>query len=149
MNETYQIKYQNNFEKGCNCVVINDAQFHQPVTLNAGSVKGLPTTARDIKDAIERLDKEGVLVDDTQWWAIYRVLTAYKDYNTNKADFCKTMESMDIQTSVKCKYDNWRNVSISRLTGKPETWLSLRGSASAAEKKQIEVAERLMEYLEI
>ena len=112
-------------------------------------MKGLPTTAKEIKDAIERLDKEGVLVDDTQWWAVYRVLSEYKGYNTNKSDFCKTIEAMEIHTRVKCIYNNWRNVQPNRLKGKPETWLSLRDSASAAERKQIEVAEKLMEYLEI
>ena len=138
------------FHPGSNCVVLNDAQFHQPVTLNAGGgVKGLPTTAKEIKDAIERLDKEGVLVDDTQWWAVYRVLSEYKGYNTNKSDFCKTIEAMEIQTRVKCIYNNWRNVQPSRLKGKPASWLGLRDSASAAERKQIEVAEKLMEYLEI
>jgi hypothetical protein len=88
-------------------------------------------------------------VDDTQWWAVYRVLSEYKGYNTNKSDFCKTIEAMEIQTRVKCIYNNWRNVQPNRLKGKPETWLSLRDSASAAERKQIEVAEKLMEYLEI
>ena len=150
MNETFQTKYQMIFHPGSNCVVLNDAQFHQPVTLNAGGgVKGLPTTAKEIKEAIERLDKEGVLVEDTQWWAVYRVLSEYKGYNTNKSDFCKTIEAMEIQTRVKCNYNNWRNISISRLKGNPATWLSLRDSASAAERKQIEVAEKLMEYLEI
>ena len=138
------------FHPGSNCVVLNDAQFHQPVTLNAGGgVKGLPTTAKEIKDAIERLDKEGVLVDDTQWWAVYRVLSEYKGYNTNKSDFCKTIEAMEIQTRVKCIYNNWRNVQPNRLKGRPASWLGLRDSASAAERKQIEVAEKLMEYLEI
>ena len=71
MSETFQTKYQMNFHPGSNCVVLNDAQFHQPVTLNAGGgVKGLPTTAKEIKEAIERLDSEGVLVEDTQWWAV-------------------------------------------------------------------------------
>ena len=150
MNETFQTKYQMIFHPGSNCVVLNDAQFHQPVTLNAGGgVKGLPTTAKEIKEAIERLDKEGVLVEDTQWWAIYRVLTEYKGYNANKSDFCKTIEAMEIQTRVKCNYNNWRNVQPNRLKGKPNSWLGLRDSASAAERKQIEVAEKLMEYLEI
>lgn len=150
MNETFQTKYQMIFHPGSNCVVLNDAQFHQPVTLNAGGgVKGLPTTAKEIKDAIERLDKEGVLVDDTQWWAVYRVLSEYKGYNTNKSDFCKVIENMEIHTRVRCNYNNWRNVQPNRLKGKPETWLSLRDSASATERKQIEVAEKLMEYLEI
>ena len=150
MSETFQTKYQMIFHPGSNCVVLNDAQFHQPVTLNAGGgVKGLPTTAKEIKEAIERLDSEGVLVEDTQWWAIYRVLTEYKGYNANKSEFCKVMEAMEIETRVKCNYNNWRHISISRLKGKPETWLSLRDSASAAERKQIEVAEKLMEYLEI
>ena len=150
MNETFQTKYQMIFHPGSNCVVLNDAQFHQPVTLNAGGgVKGLPTTAQEIKEAIERLDKEGVLVDDTQWWAVYRVLSEYKGYNTNKSDFCKTIEAMEIHTRVKCNYNNWRNVTTNRLKGKPETWLSLRESVSTAEKKQIEVAEKLMEFLEI
>ena len=150
MSDTFQTKYQMIFHPGSNCVVLNDAQFHQPVTLNAGGgVKGLPTTAKEIKDAIERLDKEGVLVDDTQWWAVYRVLSEYKGYNTNKSDFCKTIEAMEIQTRVKCIYNNWRNVQPNRLKGKPASWLGLRNSASAAERKQIEVAEKLMEYLEI
>lgn len=38
MDEKYQNKYQQVFHESANCIVMNDAQFLQPVTLNAGEV---------------------------------------------------------------------------------------------------------------
>ena len=89
MPETYQNKYQQVFHENSNCIVMNDPVFQQPVTLNAGQVKGLPLTAQKVKEALEALDQEGLLGSDTLWWAVYRVLTMPEfGYPTSKPEFC-------------------------------------------------------------
>lgn len=103
MAETYQSKYQQVFYKDANCIVMNDPQFHQPVTFHTGQAKGLPPTSQKVKEAIETLDKEGLLTDDTLWYAIYRVLTMPEfGYPTGKSEFCKTIENLGVEVSHKC-----------------------------------------------
>lgn len=147
MAETYQNKYQQNFEKGSNCIVMNDPQFHQPVTFHAGQVKGLPPTSQKVKDAIETLDKEGLLTDDTLWYAIYRVLTMPEfGYPTSKPEFCKTIENLGVEVSHKCVYNNWRNQSPHKLTSSPDNWASVENLGDA-EVRQRKVGLRLLELL--
>lgn len=147
MSENYQNKYQQVFHENANCIVLNDAQFHQPVTLNAGQVKGLPPTAQKVKEAIEAVDKEGLLTDDTLWYAIYRVLTMPEfGYPTSKAEFSKTIENLGVEVTHKCMYNNWRNQSPHKLTSSPDNWVSIENLGDA-EVRQRKVGLRLLELL--
>lgn len=149
MADTYQSKYQQIFHENANCVVMNDPQFHAPVTLNAGQAKGLPPTSEKIKSALEQLDRDGALTDDIQWWAIYRVLTAHCGYPTGKADFCKVIENLELDVKAKCEYHNWRNVAPGHLKVHVDTWKDLKDGLTTAESKQACVAIKLMEILQL
>lgn len=148
MAETYQNKYQQVFEKGSNCVVMNDPQFHQPVTLYAGGgVKGLPPTSQRVKEAIEQLDKEGLLTEDTLWWGIYRVLTLPEfGYPKSKPEFCKAIDNLEVKVTRVCKYDNWRSVQVHKLTASPDLWEAVENLGDA-ESRQRRIALRLLELL--
>ena len=147
MAETYQNKYQQVFHENANCIVMNDPQFHQPVTFNAGQVKGMPPTAQKVKDAIEVVDKEGLLTDDKLWWAIYRVLTMPQfGFPTSKPEFCKAVENLSPEVTHKCTYNNWRNVTVHHLAAAPDKWESI-DNLGESEAKQRSVALRLLEIL--
>lgn len=148
MADTYQSKYQQNFHENCNCIIMNDPEFHAPVTLNAGQTKGLPPTSEKIKKALETLDKEGVLTADVQWWAIYRVLTAHCGYPSAKTDFCKVIDNLELDMNVKCIFSNWRNYTSSHLKGHVDTWADIKDTLTTAESNQVNVALKLMELLQ-
>lgn len=147
MSDTYQSKYTQNFAENCNCVIINDPHYHAPVTINAGQAKNLPVSSEKIKEAIETCDKEGLITKCTQWWAIYRVLTDKYGYPKSKSDFQSVIENLEVNTSVKIVYDNWRNVTHPRLIGNVDTWQSLSGKLTPIEQDMYKLAERLMELL--
>lgn len=147
MSENYQSKYQQVFQQDCNCIVMNDPQFHGNVTIIAGQPKGLPPTSQKVKEAIETVDKEGLLTSDNMWWAIYRVLTMPEfGYPNAKPEFCKTIENLAPEVSHKCVYDNWRNVSPHKLTASPDKWESIE-NLGEAESRQRTVGIRLLELL--
>lgn len=147
MQETFQNKYHMVFEKDSNPIIMNDPQFHGSVTFNAGQRKGLPPTSEKMKESIETLDKEGLLTDDTLWYAIYRVLTMPEfGYPTSKAEFCKTIENLGMEVSHKCVYNNWRNQSPHKLTSSPDNWESIENLGDA-EARQRKVGLRLLELL--
>ena len=147
MKETYQTKYQFNIHPNANCTIINDAQFHGAVTFNAGQQNGLPPTIQKVKEAIEKLDSERVLTNANQWWAIYRVLTDLYGYDKNMTAFCKVVENMKTNTTIKCDYNKWRNVSLPHLTSRVDTWHGKLEMLSQAEQSQVKVAVKLMELL--
>lgn len=147
MAETYHSKYQMIFHENSNPIIMNDPQFHGSVTFNAGQTKGLPPTSQKVKVAIETLDKEGLLTDDTLWYAIYRVLTMPEfGYPTSKAEFCKAIENLEVEVTHKCVYNNWRNQSPHKLTSSPDNWESVE-SLGDAEVRQRKVGLRLLELL--
>lgn len=149
MPETYQNKYQQVFHENSNCIVMNDPVFQQPVTLNAGQVKGLPLTAQKVKEALEALDQEGLLGSDTLWWAVYRVLTMPEfGYPTSKPEFCKAIENLGASLTRKCVYDNWRNVTPHRLVAAPDKWESIE-NLGEAESRQRKAGMRLLELLRV
>lgn len=145
----YQNKYQQVFHENSNCTILNDPQFHQPVTFNTGGVKGLPPHSQKIKDAIECVEKDGLLSEDILWWAIFRVLNDCCQFPNKKPDFCKAIDSLNLDVKRKCEYNNWRNVTPSILKGHVETWPSLKDCVQGSEKKQLEVGISLMKYLGI
>lgn len=149
MSENYQNKYQLVFNKGCSCTILNDPQFHGNVTFIAGQTKGMPPTSQKVKEAIETVDKEGLLTDDKLWWAIYRVLTMPEfGYPTGKPEFCKTIENLAPEVSHKCVYNNWRNVSVHKLSASPDKWESIE-CLSEAESRQRRLGIRLLQLLSL
>lgn len=136
------------FHENANCTIINGAQYHAPVTIVSGQAKNLPTSSDNIKQAIEQLEKDEILTNGKQWWAIYRVLVAKCNYPQNKSDFCKVIEKLNINVKIKCVYDNWRNVQVSHLVGNVDTWEALADNLTATEQSQLRVAVALMRMLD-
>ena len=148
MAETYNIKYQFNIHPDAKPTIINEPQFNAPVTFNNGETKKLPPSQQKVKEAIETLSKEGVLTQQNQWWAIFRVLSDMHGYDKNKQTFSVTMENMGIETKVKCDYNKWRNTVCPHLSASVETWKLKAEMLSEPEKRQLLVANRLIELLQ-
>lgn len=116
-------------------------------TVSNGSMDRLPPTSQKVKEAIETLDKEGLLTNDKVWWAIYRVLTlAEFGYPTSKPEFCKAIENLALDVSHNCEYNNWRNVTIHKLAPSPDLWENIE-NLGEAESRQRKVGIRLLELL--
>ena len=135
------------FHENANCTIINGAEYHAPVTIVSGQAKNLPKSSENIKQAIEQLEKDEILTNGKQWWAIYRVLVNKYNYPQNKRDFCKVIEKLNINVETKCVYDNWRNVQVNHLAANVDTWEALADNLSPMEQGFLRVAVALMRIL--
>ena len=135
------------FHENANCTIINGAEYHAPVTIVSGQAKNLPKSSENIKQAIEQLEKDEILTNGKQWWAIYRVLVNKYNYPQNKSDFCKVIEKLNINVETKCVYDNWRNVQVNHLAANVDTWEALADNLSPMEQGFLRVAVALMRIL--
>ena len=135
------------FHENANCTIINGAEYHAPVTIVSGQAKNLPKSSENIKQAIEQLEKDEILTNGKQWWAIYRVLVNKCSYPQNKSDFCKVIEKLNINVKTKCVYDNWRNVQVNHLAANVDTWEALADNLSPMEQGFLRVAVALMRIL--
>ena len=109
-----------------------------------------------IKEALEVLlsatDEDGhkLLVQNNQWYAVFRVLSEYCEYPSTMKDFCRVMTDMGMdEVNPPCKYDSIKKVptEITQLACKVNLWHSYRNKSTAQAKKQIEVALKLMDIL--
>ena len=135
------------FHENANCTIINGAEYHAPVTIVSGQAKNLPKSSENIKQAIEQLEKDAILTNGKQWWAIYRVLVNKYNYPQNKSDFCEVIEKLNINVETKCVYDNWRNVQVNHLAANVDTWEALADNLSPMEQGFLRVAVALMRIL--
>jgi len=62
-SETYQSKYQMNFAKDANCVIINDPVYSGPVTINAGDMKKTPCTDNGGMPEVLKTEEATTLLD--------------------------------------------------------------------------------------
>lgn len=76
--ETYQNKYNMVFHENANCTVMNDVQFHQPVTIVSGDKTFLNETEmpsreeeekEDITDELYAILQDKELYEETVKWA--------------------------------------------------------------------------------
>lgn len=76
--ETYQNKYNMVFHENANCTVMNDVQFHQPVTIVSGDKTFLNETEmpsrkeeekEDITDELYAILQDKKLYEETVKWA--------------------------------------------------------------------------------
>ena len=88
--------------------------------------------------------------DQDQWYAIFRVLSYFCGYPPKPADFSRTMENLGMgEVRVPCKYDSFRKVSPNQLPPNVSLWPQYKHTADQYSMKQVVVAVRLMELLEI
>ena len=145
--------------KGAN---LNGAQI---IAVNTGEVyyqkygEGTPTiskTEEDVKNAIVKLMEardernEYLIRDQDQWYAIFRVLSTFCGYPQKPSDFSKTMENLGMgEVRIPCKYDSFRKVSPNQLPQNVSLWHQYANTADQYSKKQVIVAIKLMDLLEI
>ena len=141
---------------------LNGAQI---IAVNKGEVyyqkygEGTPTiskTEEDVKQAIVKLMEardernEYLIRDQDQWYAIFRVLSTFCGYPQKPSDFSKTMENLGMgEVRIPCKYDSFRKVSPNQLPQNVSLWHQYENTADQYSKKQVIVAIKLMDLLEI
>lgn len=145
--------------KGAN---LNGAQI---IAMNTGEVyyqkygEGTPTrskTEEDVKNAIGKLmdarDEQNrfLIHDQDQWYAIFRVLSTFCGYPQSAPDFSRTMENLGMnEMRVPCRYDSFRKVTPHQLPQSVALWHQYQNTADQHSRKQVVVALKLMELLEI
>ena len=117
----------------------------------------LHASEEEIKDAIlallEATDEDGhrIFSEKGQWYAVYKVLSECHGYPTNIREFCDIMKNWGMDgVSPACAYENIRKIPNQILipTNKVTLWHNYQDKAEAKFKKQIVVANKLMELLE-
>ena len=141
---------------------LNGAQI---IAVNKGEVyyqkygEGAPTiskTEEEVKNAIVKLmeardeQNEFLIRDQSQWYAIFRVLSTFCGYPQRAADFSRTMENLGMgEVRIPCKYESFRKVSLNQLPQNVSLWHQYENTADQYSKKQVIVAIKLMDLLEI
>ena len=108
--------------------------------------------AKTIVKLMEARDErnEYLIRDQDQWYAIFRVLSTFCGYPQKPSDFSKTMENLGMgEVRIPCKYDSFRKVSPNQLPQNVSLWHQYANTADQYSKKQVIVAIKLMDLLEI
>lgn len=110
----------------------------------------------DVFTALERLqesrDETGALVmhDLDQWYAVFRVLSHFCGFPTKPKDFELTMKNIGCdELRLPCKYDSFRKVTLNKLPQNVALWRQYISTADQYSLKQLKVAVKLMELLQI
>ena len=121
-----------------------------------GNSDFLTSTEKEIKAAIldlqEAKDDQDryIMHDHDQWYAIFRVLSQFRGYPNKPKDFEQTMKNMGSDDfRLPCKYDNFRKVNLHQLPQNVALWKQHLNSADQYSLKQVKVAIKLMELLNI
>ena len=111
---------------------------------------------KEIKDALEELQKvkdeqgEFLMHDLDQWYAVFRVLSHFCGYPKKPKDFEKTMKNIGTDAfRIPCKYENFRKVTLNKLPQNVALWKQYVNSADQYSLKQIVVAIKLIELLDL
>ena len=117
----------------------------------------LHASEEEIKEAILALlevtdeDSHRIFVEKGQWYAVYKVLSECHGYPTNIREFCDIMKNWGMDgVSPACDYESIRKIpnNVAFPTQKVTLWHNYQDKAEAKFKKQIVVANKLMELLE-
>ena len=126
------------------------------IQINNGKDSTLSVSDKDIKSAIEELqaiqdDRDNYLMHDLdQWYAIFRVLSHFCGYPTKPKDFELTMKNIGADDfRLPCKYENFRKVTLNKLPQNVALWRQYVNSADQYSLKQLKVAIKLMDLLQI
>lgn len=130
-------------------VHIHGAQPAQRTSLHASE--------EQVKSALlallEATDEDGkkIFNEKSQWYAVYKVLAECHRYPTNIREFCDIMKNWGMDgVSPACTYNSVRKIpsDIPKSTTKVALWNNYKDKADEKFKKQIIVANKLMEMLE-
>lgn len=103
---------------------------------------------------LEAVDESGtrIFTEKGQWYAVYRVLKEHEGYPNVMRDFCDTMIDLGMgDAKVPISYQALKKAPLNAAIQSVKTthWHSYLNRADAKAKKQIRVAMKLMELLEI
>lgn len=140
--------------RGAQIIAVNEGEvYYQKYAAGAASAT---KSEEDVKHAIGKLmesrDEAGgyLMHDQEQWYAIFRVLSAFCGYPQKASDFSRTMENLGVTSMrVPCRYDSFRKIALHQLPQNVGLWHQYLKSADQYSLKQIVVAVKLMELLEI
>lgn len=141
----------------------NDCVFHnttfQTVTSATEAGKSpLTRSEQEMKSTLETLlastDEEGkrIFLEQGQWYAVYRVLSKWYGYPKTQPRFCQAMTDMGMnEAAPPCVYESVKKFPAYSELAKTDVslWHNQLNRAENREKKQIIVADKLMELLGI
>lgn len=134
-----------NVETGGIGIQINNAN-DAPMTISDKDIKAALIELQEAKDE----DGKYLMHDYDQWYAVFRVLSHYCGYPTKPKDFEMTMKNIGSDSfRVPCNYENFRKVKPNKLPQNIDLWKQYLTSADQYSLKQIKVASKLMEILNI
>lgn len=126
------------------------------IQINNGKNDALTIADNDVKTAIQELQKvvddkgEYLMHDLDQWYAVFRVLSHFCGYPTKPKDFELTMKNIGSdEFRLPCKYENFRKVTLNKLPQNVALWRQYVNSADQYSLKQLKVAIKLMDILQI
>ena len=137
-----------------------DIHDNQHVHIHSEQLKkrtSLYASEEEIKEAILALleatdeDSHRIFAEKGQWYAVYKVLSECHGYPTNIREFCDIMKNWGMdKMAPACTYNSVRKIpsDIPRSTTKVALWNNYKNKADEKFKKQISVANKLMEMLE-
>lgn len=142
-----KVEYEvNNVENGGIGIQIINSSKETPLTISD----------KDIRSALEKLQEEKdekgkyIMYDHDQWYAVFRVLSQFCGYPTKPKDFETSMKNIGSDKfRIPCKYDNYRKVTLNKLPQNVALWKQYVNSADQYSLKQLKVALKLMELLNI
>lgn len=122
----------------------------------AAGATGATKTEEDVKRAVERLMEEKgddgnyLMRDQDQWYALKMVLTTYCGFPQKPAEFSRTIENLGLgQLRVQYKAESVKKVHLQQLPYNVALWRQYKNTADQYSMKQVTVAVRLMEILEV
>lgn len=126
------------------------------IQINNAKCEPISKSDKEIKEAIEKLQdtKNGqgdfLMHDSDQWYAVFRVLSHFCGYPKKPKEFEKTMKNIGADDfRIPCKYENYRKVALNQLPQNISLWKQYINSADHYSLKQIIVATKLMELLDL
>ena len=132
-----------------NGVVKNYFATPSDSSMNA-SEDGIKSALLALLEATDEEDRQ-LFTEKGQWYAVYKVLSECHGYPTNIREFCDIMKNWGMdKMSPACTYNSVRKIpsDIPKSTAKVTLWNNYKDKADEKFKKQILVANKLMEMLE-
>lgn len=142
-----KVEYEvNNVEKGGIGIQIINGSKELPLTNSDKEMKSVLEKLQEAKDE----NGKYIMYDYDQWHAVFRVLSQFRGYPTKPKDFETSMKNIGSdEFRIPCKYDNYRKVTLNKLPQNVALWKQYINSADQYSLKQLKVAMKLMELLNI
>lgn len=140
--------------------ITSNARIGQFIVENHGTVnynekEAAPPDDRHMRQVLQELlvakDENGdkLMVEQQQWFAVFRVLVEYGNYPRQMSDFARAMAQLGMDRATPaCKHDSLRKASqtFPRLACKVSQWQQYC-SLSEAYAKQCKVADWLIKRM--